>query len=49
MGIDYQSLLKEALELEAQTFALLERVREDVLSGDGEKPSLTDEENGDML
>lgn len=36
MGIDWQALLEEALELEAQTAALLEAIRRDVLTNDAE-------------
>lgn len=40
MLIDYEALLEEALELEAETLALLDKIREEVR---GENPPLTNE------
>jgi len=40
MLIDYEALLEEALELEAETLALLEKIRTEV---NGENPPLTNE------
>lgn len=40
IGINYEALLEEALELEAETLALLERIREEVR---GENPPLTND------
>lgn len=40
IGIDYEKLAEEALELEAETLALLDKIREEVR---GENPPLTNE------